>query len=141
MTVLWYFHFYFATIRSLRIVRGTLYLYFGADKARPKRVLSSRQYFNGQQYQEVLRTCTFSKYFWTKVLKKQSTKYICPKSRPSLLFIVIVNGHADSERASAHYHLCSPPADRGARQGRRSHWSKNRPRTDVLVLGTNPRGC
>ena len=26
--------------------------------------------------------------------------------------IVIVNGHADSERASAHYHLCSPPADR-----------------------------
>ena len=41
MTVLWYFHFYFATIQSLRIVRGTLYfLYFGADKARPKRVLS-----------------------------------------------------------------------------------------------------
>ena len=30
-------------------------------------------------------------------------------------------------------------ADRGARQGRRCHWSKNRPRTDVLVLGTNPR--
>ena len=30
-------------------------------------------------------------------------------------------------------------ADRGSRQGRRCHWSKNRPRTDVLVLGTNPR--
>ena len=36
---------------------------------------------------------------------------------PNSAVIVIVNGHADSERASAHHHLCSPPADRGARQG------------------------
>ena len=35
----------------------------------------------------------------------------CSMAALLLCVIVIVNGHADSERASAHYHLCSPPAD------------------------------
>ena len=43
--------------------------------------------------------------------------FFVKKKKSKVIVIVIVIGHADSERVSAHYHLCSPPADRGARQG------------------------